>query len=343
MTTPSNPSLISDPLIFTGLLNKIPIGQDFIWRSFVSVIQASGTKWETRSKEIRAIMAKILDHGAKLPFGLKGKTSKREGGFMKVGLSLPIDPEELIAFDRDGTFSSEILENAGSIRLSIESAIEWIVMRGLSGQSLSAESNIDIGLGSVTGATTTATTWSNVAATGIADLVAKNETSKTANQGKGSSLIIMSNQAWVWLRNQTATQALIHSTAGIGSQVPDLLLTNLLRDNGLPPVLIYDAEVEVESGKTFATARVLPEDLVILLPSLSRFPSGLAQVFIGRTGEEIIAANEGLIPPNLGSDLPMYGWVEKQTGPARIEVSGQIAVGFNIEATAYTTTLDIVI
>ena len=342
MGIPANPTIYATPTLVSGLLNQIPFNEGFIWPLLVKKETTTGKKWESRSSQTRALMAKLLDLSEKLPFLMKGLMDMREGGFIKLGGALPIDPEELMGLDKTGEISPELVRITNSLRISIDSALEWIVLRGLSGQAITLESGISANLGAVGATPTVGTIWSNIAAPGIADLMAAIATFKglAVNQNQAPSAILMSSQDFLWLRNQTATQAMIFGTASAGQIVSDAQLRELLNRMSIPQIITYDSTVEVESGITFVATRVLPIDRVVLLPPKRVFPNGYGRVFFTRSSDQIVNANEGLIDPGLSSENPYYGWVEKQTNPGRYEVNGLAAVGIDLEGTASVVVID---
>lgn len=336
-----NVTIIKDPRIVTGLINQIPVDEGYLWRSLVGVEVTTGKKWKSRSTTARALMAKLLDLSEKLPFLMKGQIDQREGEFIKLGGALPIDPEELMGYDQDGEVGQELARIALSLRTGIEGAIEWIVMRGMTGQTITLESGVDGGMGAVGSSFTTGTDWSNIAATGIDDLLTLRDNSRNINDELDPELIVLSRAAWENLRKQTATQNMVYGTSGSGKTVSDVQLQDILASNGLPPVRVYDGYIEAETGTGYTKTRVLPNDLVIALPNARKFPRGYGRMFVTRTSDQIVNANRGLIDPTLNGDAFIYGWVEVQTNPGRYEVNGLVGSGFDLEATANVATLDV--
>src|SRR3990167_1952484 len=341
MPVTQNVSIINDPRIISGLINQVPIDEGYLWRTLAQIELTTGLKWKSRSNTVRAVMAKLLDVSEKLPFLMKGSAQDREGGFIKLGGSIAIEPEELIGYDATGQISAELKRIALSLRTGIEGAIEWITLRGLTGQTLVLDSGVAANMGAVGSAVTTGTVWTNIAATGIADLITMMGVSRGLNDAMDPSAIIMSRTAWGNLRNQTATQSMVFSTAGAGTVVSDEQLKNLLVTSGLPPIIIYDGMVEVENGITFTATRVLPVDIVAMLPSQRKFPEGFARMFVTRLSDQIVNANKGLVDPQLDGDNFIYGWVTERTNPGGHDVNGYSGAGFDLEATSRVCTLDV--
>lgn len=336
-----NVTILQDPSIISGLINQIDINEGYLWPRLISVEPTTGKKWKSRQRTVRALMAKLLDLSEKLPFLMKGQLDDREGEFIKLGGALPIEPEELMGLDHDGEIPAELARIAQALRTGIDGAIEYITMRGFAGQSILLEGGADTALESPGDETTVGTAWSNIAATGIDDLLTMKDTCKGLNQEQNPELIVMSSTAWENLRKQTTTQTMVFGTSGSGTTVGFPALRDLFASNELPPVIVYDGLVELPNGVSFTETRVLPADIVLMFPSTRKFPSGYGRMFTTRTTDQIVNANKGLVDPSLGGMSFIYGWVEVQTNPGRYEVNGLVGSGFDLEATSKICTLDV--
>lgn len=341
MSAPTNPLALIDPAVLTGLLRTIPYDVDFLYPSLAEIERITGNKWKSRTETRNHVRAGLLDLNARLPQGVKGTITERYGENIKIGRALPIDPEELIAYNKTGEIGSEMVKCAQSLRTSIDSALEWVFMRGLFGQSITLDGGATQTLGTLGATPTVATTWTNAAAaTGVADLVSAHDSAKGLNRNRSSSLILMSLTQWTNLRNQDSTKELVHSTALGGKQVSDGQLQDLLITNGLPPVRLYDAQVEVLSGATVTATTVVPNDLVLFLPSAQTFPNGYGRIIFGQSSDQIAQAiGRGDPQLNVGG---YFGWMEQFSDPGRFELKANTLAGFDLECVPYSVRLDVI-
>jgi hypothetical protein len=262
---------------------------------------------------------------------------------VKVGITLPIDPDEIKGHDANGTLDTHLKELAESAVQSVASAYEYAVLRGMFEQVVALDGGAVQDLGVLGDTAAAAINWQTLAtADGITDLYDANELLKdvSGNGSKGSSRIIMSEGRWRQLRKQAATQKLVFSTIGSGQNVNDSQLTQLILDSSLPIVQLYDGEIEVRSGGTFTLDRIVPEDLVLLVAPSEVFPSGFGEVFEGETSDQIIQARGGLVPANLGGGI--FGFFDYNTNPGRIDMHAQVLVGVNVwELCKHSVGLDV--
>lgn len=141
--------------------------------------------------------------------------------------------------------------------------------------------------------------WSNpVTATPIADLIAWRRTYRANNGGTNPGAILTSETQLANILRSAEVRNLVAVGGTAPSIVAPAALATLLASYNLPPIVVNDAQINVQNTSTgvVTAQRVIPESNVLLLPAPGN--SELGGTFWGTTAESLEAEFD------LGGDEP---------------------------------------
>lgn len=154
------------------------------------------------------------------------------------------------------------------------------------------------------------TVWSTTAtATPLADLLTWQSTYVTTN-GEPPGVILTSTRVVNFLLRNAEVRALLATVAGTPSIVSRDALNQVFGAYGLPPIMVYDAQVRVNGVAT----RVIPDDRVLLLPATG---TDLGATLYGTTAESLepgygLVAGEGpgIVAGAYSTEDPVAVWTK---------------------------------
>jgi hypothetical protein len=209
---------------------------------------------------------------AESDIGTRPGGARVSGELPPISRKIPVGEYEQIRMRNVDTQNAEIRDamEADSVRLVAAIAARIELARGdalFNGSVTIAENNVQASVDfgrSASHSVITGTTWSSTeTATAYDDLQSWLDTYNTTN-GSLPDFTLMSRKIYNFLRRNKQIRELAYRGA---STAPTVLtrddLNNILGDFDIPPVVIYDAKVNVNGAAT----RVTPEDKLLFLPA----------------------------------------------------------------------------
>jgi hypothetical protein len=169
--------------------------------------------------------------------------------------------------DPNATIRNGILSDAERMTRAVAARIELARGDALVNGSVTINENgmvATVSFGRAAGHTVTAgTSWATIAsATPLSDLLSWKSTYVTTN-GVAPGVTVVSTLVLGYLLRNAEIRALINTNAATTSIVRRTDLDALLDAHGLPPLVVFDAQVKVAGTAT----RIVPADKVLLLPA----------------------------------------------------------------------------
>lgn len=178
------------------------------------------------------------------------------------------------------------------------------------------QATIDFGRRSAHTGVAPATAWTTTASsTPIADLTAWRFTYRQNNGGTEPGAILTSQKVLSNILRSAEVKALAAQQGQAPTFVSPTALNTILQAYGLPPIILNDAQVNVQSGGTWTATRIIPENNVILLPA----PNGqtyLGGTFWGTTAESLqpefgLTGDEpGIVAGSYSTQDPVALWTK---------------------------------
>lgn len=192
------------------------------------------------------------------------------GELPPISRKIPVGEYERIKRRNLETQNAEIRDAMldDGVRLARQIAARMELARGeaiFNGSVVLNENNVQasVDFGRAAGHTVTAgTAWSNPAADVIGDFQAWLEVYNDSNGGDPEYGLI-SRAIWMALKRNTQLRGLSTTGATAPSVLTDSLLAAILADHGIPPLVRYDAKVNVGGVST----RITPNDKLAFLPA----------------------------------------------------------------------------
>lgn len=308
-------ALVTDivpPDELTGFVRELdPATYDFtLAERFLPMRDVQSNEWEAyRTDATRQPIAGFRAWDTESPIATRPGTSKVRGEIPPISMKLPVGEEQRLQIQRMRGFSTElenqIYDDARYLTESILGRLEVAIGEALYKGEVTFNidtgylSTLKIDYGNTTTITAPGVLWSTIAtSTPITDLEAMCVEYAAANSGrrpariltstKVRTLILQSAQVRAFLTNQGVAPAL----ATVGQ------LANVLAAYNLPPIEVYDTQVNIAG----VTTRVTPLNDIALLPETN-------QVTFGET-------QNGLTADSL--ELQGSGWLTEATAPGLI-------------------------
>lgn len=202
--------------------------------------------------------------------GVRPGGARVSGELPPISRKIPVGEYERIRRRNIDTQNAEIrdamLDDGVRLARQIEARMELARGEAIFNASVVLNENgvqASVDFGRAAGHTVTAgTVWSNVSADVIGDFQTWLEAYNDANGGDPDSVLI-SRAIWTALKRNTQLRGLSTTGATAPTVLTDSLLAAILADHGIPPLVRYDAKVNVGGVST----RITPNDKLAFLPA----------------------------------------------------------------------------
>ncbi|CAM5386935.1 major capsid protein [Streptomyces microflavus] len=202
--------------------------------------------------------------------GVRPGGARVSGELPPISRKIPVGEYERIKRRNIDTQNAEIrdamLDDGVRLARQIEARMELARGEAIFNASVVLNENgvqASVDFGRAAGHTVTAgTVWSNVSADIIGDFQTWLEVYNDANGGDPDSVLI-SRAIWTALKRNTQLRGLSTTGATAPTVLTDSLLAAILADHGIPPLVRYDAKVNVGGVST----RITPNDKLAFLPA----------------------------------------------------------------------------
>ncbi|MGW6638456.1 major capsid protein [Streptomyces cyaneofuscatus] len=202
--------------------------------------------------------------------GVRPGGARVSGELPPISRKIPVGEYERIKRRNVDTQNAEIrdamLDDGVRLARQIEARMELARGEAIFNASVVLNENgvqASVDFGRAAGHTVTAgTVWSNVSADVIGDFQTWLEVYNDTNGGDPESVLI-SRAIWTALKRNTQLRGLSTTGATAPSILTDSLLAAILADHGIPPLVRYDAKVNVGGVST----RITPNDKLAFLPA----------------------------------------------------------------------------
>ncbi|MEV7250773.1 major capsid protein [Streptomyces cyaneofuscatus] len=202
--------------------------------------------------------------------GVRPGGARVSGELPPISRKIPVGEYERIKRRNVDTQNAEIrdamLDDGVRLARQIEARMELARGEAIFNASVVLNENgvqASVDFGRAAGHTVTAgTVWSNVSADVIGDFQTWLEVYNDTNGGDPDSVLI-SRAIWTALKRNTQLRGLSTTGATAPTVLTDSLLAAILADHGIPPLVRYDAKVNVGGVST----RITPNDKLAFLPA----------------------------------------------------------------------------
>lgn len=202
--------------------------------------------------------------------GVRPGGARVSGELPPISRKIPVGEYERIKRRNVDTQNAEIrdamLDDGVRLARQIEARMELARGEAIFNASVVLNENgvqASVDFGRAAGHTVTASTvWSNVSADVIGDFQTWLEVYNDTNGGDPDSVLI-SRAIWTALKRNTQLRGLSTTGATAPTVLTDSLLAAILADHGIPPLVRYDAKVNVAGVST----RITPNDKLAFLPA----------------------------------------------------------------------------
>jgi hypothetical protein len=311
-----------DPAELTAFVREVPLPANQILNQFLPDRQFSDITARIDSVTRKNRTAKFRTYDAETPIGQRDGYTRKEVELPPLGQKTVVGEYERLkmeALRNNGDANPALVDaifddaeiNTRAVRARMELARGDVLVDGKftltdeNGLTLEADWGVPAGNLVAPG-----TPWSTIAtATPLADIMSWVDTYVALN-GERPAFALTSRAVIGNLLRNAEIRALVGSMAGTPSIVTPANLTTVLQAYGLPTLVEYDTQVNVDDVDT----RVVPADRFIMLP---QDPSTLGYTAWGITAEALELAGSG--NPSLEfSDAPgLVGVVLKEGDPVR--------------------------
>ncbi|GAA3018308.1 major capsid protein [Streptomyces fulvorobeus] len=209
-------------------------------------------------------------YDASADVGVRPGGARVSGELPPISRKIPVGEYERIKRRNIDTQNAEIrdamLDDGVRLARQIEARMELARGEAIFNASVvlsenGVQASVDFGrLG--THNVTAGTVWSNVAADVIGDFQTWLEVYNETNGGDPESVLI-SRAIWTALKRNTQLRGLSTTGATAPTILTDSMLAAILADHGIPPLVRYDAKVNVNGVST----RITPNDKLAFLPA----------------------------------------------------------------------------